>query len=79
MAPGPNRSLPFPVIKVLLEHSRTHLCIIVYGCLMEELRSCGKNCLAHNAETICYLALHRKEMLSPGLEKNIILTICLSS
>lgn len=69
MALGPNQSPSFSVIKVLLEHSHTHLCIIVYDCLMEELRSCGKNCLAHNAETVYYLALHRKEMLSPGLEK----------
>lgn len=52
MALGPNQSPSFSVIKVLLEHSHTHLCIIVYDCLMEELRSCGKNCLAHNAETI---------------------------
>lgn len=55
---GPNQSPSCSVIKVLLEHSHTYL---EHGCFMEELRSCGRNYLAHKAETIYYPVLYSKK------------------
>lgn len=42
---GPNQSPPFYVIKVLLDYDNNdnYFYIIIYGCFMDELRSCGRN------------------------------------
>lgn len=42
---------------------------------MEDLSSCGRNCLALRAETIYCLALYRKKNLSIPRLKEIIVTI----
>lgn len=60
--------------KVVLGHrDAQYLCLtFVYGCfctIVADSSSCDRDHIAHKVKSICYLALGRKCLLTPGLEQ----------